>query len=136
MEFLENLNGLQSCPPPAAKAEDGLIVYRFTSIFPPRIEDFRSLRYLKPIANTGGFFNYPPDECERRSCSVFTNEQVALRLWKPKPGEKTRFSEMSLVRLRIRESDGVVRKEKRSHCSWWISRLFNPMNNECEEVLS
>jgi len=136
MEFLENLDELDSCPPPGACEENGLIVHRFTESFPPSINDFRSWRFLNPGGDTGRFFEFLPDECERRSCSVYMDEQAARRRWQPKPGKNNRFSGMKLVRLRIRKTDGVIRKEKGGHCSWWVSVTFDPVNNGCEEVLA
>lgn len=135
MEFLENLKELSKCPPPEAKEQERLVAYRFTSTYPPRIDDFRSWRHSNPQANTGDFFGVPPDECERRSCSIYTDEQIARKKWEQKPGSKNRFSEMRLVKLEIISTDGVIRKERNSHCSWWISRIFNPSNNMYEEVV-
>lgn len=57
-----------SCPPEEAYRPENDVFYRLVESFPPKIEDFYSIRKLFP--------ERPPytsqDECVQRSCSVFS----------------------------------------------------------------
>ena len=133
MEFFENLDDLESCPPSTAKEPCNMIVYRFVENCPPLLKDFYSLRKLKGIV--GGFFKDVVSECDMRCCSVFSDILVAKRKWRPKPGGNVKFVNMRLIKIRLNEQDGLLRQDPGSHCSWWISSQFDPSVIDYTEVL-
>jgi hypothetical protein len=110
-----------NCPPDDANEPHNEAFYRLVESFPPRHEDFYSLR--KKYPNKKPFSNQ--DECTQRSCSLFLTYKACDLIRKTFTKHKTE----RIVKIILPPSCGLIKRTgpTSNHYSWWMVKGFNPI---------
>jgi hypothetical protein len=116
MDFLEDLTMSDSSQCPLSTGvPDNITVYRFIENNPPIIDDFWSHskkgKRILPMVN----------ECQWRSCSVFTSLDVVMDMH---VNGIPKFRSMKILKMILHKDDGCILCSG-SHCDWWISTTFD-----------
>ena len=111
------------CPPPQAEEITApREVYRLVSTAPPTVDDFKSLRALKP---DGGPFPEALDECRAHGLSVETRKKAAYQKRKL-PNLRDR---QLVCRVRLVHGAGSIQRTGKSHHTWWPLAKFDILTN-------
>ena len=111
LEYLEPLPA--GCPPDKAEEiVEPRIVYRLVRSNPPSLDDFRSMRAMKP----GREYEDAVIECQARGVSVFINTKEANK----RRRRVDHLRETLICEVVLDNGAGRIQKTGSGlHCTWW-----------------